>query len=64
MEDLMEDLKTQLQEKILRLEQLVKARSKAFCSTVHSNEEDVKRETEIDELEEEIQELEKKLKDS
>ena len=44
------------------MEQLVKSRSKAFCSTVHSNEEDVKRETEIDELEEEIKELEDKIK--
>jgi hypothetical protein len=56
-----EDLKKQLEQKILRLQALVSSRSKAFCSTVNSSEEDVKRETEIDDLEEEIKDLEKKL---
>ncbi|KPJ89515.1 MAG: hypothetical protein AMS17_01705 [Spirochaetes bacterium DG_61] len=55
----MDELKAQLEKNILRLEQLIKSRPKAFCSTVHSSEVDVKRESEIDELEEEIKRLEK-----
>jgi len=55
----MDELRAKLEEKILRLQQLVKSRPKAFCSTVNSSEEDVKRESEIDDLEEEIKHLEK-----
>ena len=55
----MNELRAKLEEKILRLQQLVKSRPKAFCSTVNSSEEDVKRESEIDDLEEEIKHLEK-----
>jgi len=58
----MEDLKVQLEEKILRLEQLIKLRPKAYCSEVHSSAEDVRRESEIDEIEEEIKQIEDKLK--
>jgi polyhydroxyalkanoate synthesis regulator phasin len=58
----MKDLKSQLEEKTKRLDQLVKSRPKAFCSTVNSSAEDVKRESEIDELEVEIKQLEKKVK--
>jgi hypothetical protein len=57
----MSDLKAQHEEKIMRLKTLVDARSKAYCSSINSSEEEVKRETEIEELEEEIQQIEKKL---
>ena len=57
----MSDLKTQLEEKVMRLKTLVDARSKAYCSSINSSEEEVKRETEIEELEEEIQRIEKEL---
>jgi hypothetical protein len=57
----MKDLKSLLEEKILRLEQLIKARPKAYCSTIHSSEEDVKRESEIDDLETEIKEIEAQI---
>jgi polyhydroxyalkanoate synthesis regulator phasin len=51
----------ELAEKKRKLQELIRARSKATCSSVVSSEIDVRRETEIEELEEEIQELEKKL---
>ncbi|KKL82755.1 hypothetical protein LCGC14_1981590 [marine sediment metagenome] len=57
----MSDLKPQLEEKVLRLKSLVDSRSKAYCSSINSSEEDVKRETEIDDLEEEIKRIEKEL---
>ncbi len=57
----MKELKEQLEEKKSRLEMLIKSRSKANCSTVFSKETDVQRETEIEELEEEIQGLEQKI---
>jgi polyhydroxyalkanoate synthesis regulator phasin len=44
------------------LQELIRARSKATCSSVVSTEIDVRRETEIEELEEQIQALEKKIK--
>jgi HAMP domain-containing protein len=47
-------------EKKRRLEELRRARSKATCAGVLSSEIDVRRETEIEELEEEIRRLEKK----
>ncbi len=52
----------ELTEKKRKLQELIRARSKATCSSVVSSEIDVRRETEIEELEEEIQELEKKIK--
>jgi polyhydroxyalkanoate synthesis regulator phasin len=52
----------ELTEKKRKLQELIRARSKANCSSVVSSEIDVRRETEIEELEEEIQELEKKIK--
>jgi hypothetical protein len=58
----MKGLKEQLEAKRVRLDRLVKARSQAYCATVLSNEADVQRETEIEELEEEIASLEKELK--
>lgn len=57
----MSDLKTQLEEKVLRLKALVDSRSKAYCSSINSSEDEVKRETEIDDLEEEIKRIEKEL---
>jgi HAMP domain-containing protein len=52
----------ELKEKRRRLRELVHSRSKATCAGVLSSEIDVRRETEIEELEEEIRRLEKKLK--
>jgi HAMP domain-containing protein len=49
-------------EKKRRLEELRRARSKATCAGVLSSEIDVRRETEIEELEEEIRRLEKQAK--
>ena len=58
----MPNAKDQLAEMRRKLQELIRARSKATCSTVVSTEIDVRRETEIEELEEQIQELEKKIK--
>ena len=57
----MESLKAQLKEKTTRLQELVNSRPKAYCSEINSSAEDVRRETEIDELEEEINRIEKEL---
>jgi polyhydroxyalkanoate synthesis regulator phasin len=56
----MRSAKDELAEKKRKLQELIRARSKATCSTVVSTGIDVRRETEIEDLEEEIQELEKK----
>ncbi len=58
----MPNTKDELAESKRKLQELIRARSQATCSTVVSSEIDVRRETEIEELEEEIQELEKKIK--
>ena len=58
----MPNTKDELAEKKRKLQELIRARSKATCSSVVSSEIDVRRETEIEELEEEIQKLEKKTK--
>jgi polyhydroxyalkanoate synthesis regulator phasin len=58
----MPNTKDDLTEKKRKLQELIRARSQATCSSVVSSEIDVRRETEIEELEEEIQELEKKIK--
>ncbi len=57
----MSELKAQLEKKVLKLKDLVDSRSKAYCSSIISSEEDVKRETEIDDLEEEIKQIEMAL---
>jgi hypothetical protein len=57
----MEDLKRELEKKVIRLQELVNARSKAYCTSVNSSADEVRRETEIDELEQEIKRLEAKL---
>ena len=53
-----------MQEKKTRLQRLIKARSKASCSKIVSSETDVHRETEIEELEEQVRQLEKQLKET
>ena len=58
----MPSVKEDLAEKKRKLQELIRARSKATCSSVVSTEIDVRRETEIEDLEEQIQELEKKIK--
>jgi hypothetical protein len=58
----MPNVKDELAEMRRKLQELIRARSKATCSSVVSTEIDVRRETEIEELEEQIQELEKKIK--
>ncbi len=58
----MEDLKVELETKKAKLRGLIEARSKANCSTRNSSAADVQRETEIEELEEEIQIIESKIK--
>lgn len=57
----MDDLRADLMKKRVKLEELIKSRSKAYCSTVQSSKDDVIRETEIEDLEDEIRELEEKL---
>jgi HAMP domain-containing protein len=52
----------EIAEKKRRLEELRRARSGATCAGVLSSEIDVRRETEIEELEEEIRRLEKAAK--
>ncbi len=58
----MSNTKEELAEMKRKLQELIRARSKATCSSVVSSEIDVRRETEIEELEEQIQELEKTIK--
>ncbi len=58
----MANVKDELAENKRKLRELIRARSDATCASVVSSEIDVRRETEIEELEEEIQRLEKQLK--
>ncbi len=58
----MPNLKQIISEKKKMLKELTAARTKATCASVVSSEMDVRRETEIEELEEEIRELEKAMK--
>jgi polyhydroxyalkanoate synthesis regulator phasin len=58
----MPNVKNELAEMKRKLRQLIRARSKCSCSLVISTEIHVRRETEIEELEEQIQELERKIK--
>lgn len=57
----MADTKMELSEARVRLAALVEARSKANCSSHHSSEADMRREAEIEDVEERIAELEKEL---
>ena len=56
----MEDTKAEIEVKKLRLAELLESKSKASCDTRHLSPADVKREQEIEELEDEIAKLEKK----
>jgi hypothetical protein len=56
----MNDTRAALAEKKARLSTLVEQRSKANCDTRHLSPADMKREQEIEELEEQIEELEKR----
>jgi hypothetical protein len=56
------ELKAELEKKVKRLDELVKRRSKAYCATVHSSGSEVKRETEIDELEQDIKRIENEIR--
>ena len=58
----MSDLENQLDARKRELQELIRSRSKASCSDVVSTGIDVRRETRIEELEEEIQQLQKKIK--
>lgn len=58
----MDDLRADLMKKRVKLEKLIKSRSKAYCSIVQSSKDDVIRETEIEDLEDEMRELKEKLK--
>jgi hypothetical protein len=53
--------KSELEQKQERLNALIKSRSKANCSAKYSKAADVKREMEIEELEQEIEALQAKL---
>jgi HAMP domain-containing protein len=58
----MEKIEEELKEKKRKLQELLAARSGATCAGVYSSEIDVRRETEIEELEEDIRRLEGQLK--
>ena len=58
------DVAKTLEEKKTRLQRLIKARSKASCSKIVSSETDVHRETEIEDLEEQVRQLERQLKET
>ena len=58
----MPDVRTELKKKRDKLDELMKSRSKAYCSTVQSSKEDVIRETEIEDLEDEIHALQEQIK--
>jgi hypothetical protein len=55
------DAKQEIQKKKEQLQELVRSRSKANCSSKYSSEIDVRRESEIEDLEDEIKALEAKL---
>lgn len=58
----MEDIQQDIDAKKKKLQALINARSAANCSTSHSSKEDVFRETEIEDLRDEITALEVKFK--
>ncbi len=57
----MRDAKSELEQKKAQLQELIRSRPKANCSSKFSSEIDVRRESEIENLEEEIQSLESQL---
>lgn len=58
----MRDAKSELEQKKAQLQELIRSRPKANCSSKYSSAIDVRRESEIEDLEEEIQTLESPLK--
>ena len=58
----MSRITTELEQKKVKLNELIKSRSKANCSAFYSSEADVRRESEIEDLEDEIRELEYEAK--
>jgi 3'-phosphoadenosine 5'-phosphosulfate sulfotransferase len=58
----MSDIQSQLGARRKELRELVRSRSKASCSDVVSTEIDVRREMRIEELEDEIKELQARLR--
>ncbi len=58
----MRDAMSELEQKKAQLQELIRSRPKANCSSKYSSEIDVRRESEIEELEEEIQTLESPMK--
>jgi hypothetical protein len=56
-----QDIEQQIEDKKLKLQELIRSRPKANCSDTYSSAIDVRRETEIEELEEEIEALKKML---
>jgi hypothetical protein len=61
MEDVMSELATTLETKKRELRTLKEGRPTAHCSRGHSTDADVRREMEVEALEEEIKELERQL---
>jgi len=59
----MKDLLAELKEKEEELQDLLKARSKAYCNIIHSSESEVSREMRIEELEHEILRLERMIEE-
>lgn len=57
----MAGIKKEIEDKKRKLQALINARSAANCSTSHSSKEDVFRETEIEDLRDEIKALETKF---
>ena len=57
----MSDVHKEIEDKKRKLRALINARSAANCSTSHSSKEDVFRETEIEDLRDEIKALETKF---
>ncbi|MFC1585574.1 hypothetical protein ACFL5V_08520 [Fibrobacterota bacterium] len=60
----MSDIIDELQKKKQRLRELKELQIKAHCSVEHSSGENVKREMEIEDLEDEVFDLEKKASES
>jgi len=54
----MKDTEKELEEKRRKLQELINSRPLANCAEIHSSEIDVRREIEIEELEEDIKKLE------
>lgn len=58
----MSNIKAELKEKMEKLEELKKSRSSAICTHTNSSRDQVTREIEIEELEEDIKRIQKRLR--